>query len=82
MLNWKLRLKNRTTLITLSTALVALIYQILGTLGIVPAVTQDTVIGIIGMIVNVLCRLGIVVDHTTTGIADSEQALTYGEPKE
>ncbi len=67
MLNWKLRVKNRTTLITLSTALVALIYQILGT---------------IGMIVNVLCILGIVVDPTTTGIADSEQALTYDEPKE
>ena len=47
-----------------------------------PAVTQDTVIGILGMIVNVLCILGIVVDPTTTGIADSEQALAYDEPKE
>ena len=46
MLNWKLRVKNRTTLITLLTALVALVYQILGALGIVPAVTQDTVIGL------------------------------------
>ena len=41
MINWKLRLKNKATLLAIVTAVIALIYQILGMLGIVPAVSES-----------------------------------------
>lgn len=79
MLNWKLRLKNKTTLIALIGALAALIYQVLGAFGIAPGISEDTVLEIAGLAVNALCLLGIVVDPTTQGVADSERALEYTE---
>lgn len=82
MINWKLRLKNKTTLIALLTAVVALIYQTLLLFKIVPSITADDVLKVAGLAVNVLVLLGIVVDPTTKGITDSEQAKGYDKPKE
>lgn len=36
MINWKLRWKNKTTLLAITTAVIALVYQVLGLLGIAP----------------------------------------------
>lgn len=81
MINWKLRLKNKTTLLTLLLTVVAFIYQILGIFEIVPAISQDTVTQIITLVINMLAMLGIIVDPTTKGISDSQQALGYEAPK-
>ena len=78
-LNWKLRLKNKTTLIALIAALAALIYLVLGACGIAPGISEDTVLEIAGLAVNALCLLGIIVDPTTQGVADSDRALEYDE---
>lgn len=80
-INWKLRLKNKTTLTALIMALVALVYQVLGVCGVVPRVAQDQVTTIVSMVINILCLLGIVVDPTTAGVGDSERAMTYKEPR-
>ena len=40
-INWTVRLKNKTWLITFLAAIVAFIYQIFGMFGIVPTVSQD-----------------------------------------
>lgn len=79
-INWKLRLQNKTTLSALVLALVALVYQVLGVCGVVPRVSQDQIMTIASMVINVLCLLGIVVDPTTAGVGDSARALTYDEP--
>ena len=79
-MNWKLRLQNKTTLIALIAAAVSLVYQILGICGIVPRVSEDTIMTVAGTLINALCLLGIVVDPTTKGIADSERALNYEKP--
>lgn len=81
-INWKLRWKNKTTLTAIVLAVVALVYQILAVAGIVPGVSESQVVEIVGMVINLLCLLGIVVDPTTSGIIDSQQALTYDTPKE
>lgn len=81
MINWKLRFKNKTTLITLATAIVALVYQILGVFGVTPSISESNIIEGIGLIINALAVVGIVVDPTTEGTSDSKQALTYEEPK-
>lgn len=86
-INWMLRLKNKTTLLSLAALTVGFVYQVLGTFDIVPPISQDTVVQIIGYIVSFLVGLGIIVDPTTVGISDSERALvrnvpggTYAEP--
>ena len=80
-INWKLRFKNKATVVALLSALVALIYQVLSGLNITPSISQDTMTQGIGMILNMLAMLGIIVDPTTQGVADSDQALTYTDPK-
>ena len=81
-INWKLRLRNRATLTALISTAAALIYQLLALLGIAPTVERSTVLQYAGMVVQVLCLLGIVVDPTTAGVGDSAQALDYSKPKE
>lgn len=81
MINWKLRFKNKTTLIAMIGAATTFVYQMLSLLGVTPKISQDTVVQLISLIINVLVALGIVVDPTTNGISDSEQALNYQVPK-
>lgn len=81
-MNWKLRLQNKTTLVALIAAAVSLVYQVLGICGVVPRVTEDTILTVAGTLINALCLLGIVVDPTTKGIADSERAMNYNKPAE
>lgn len=81
-INWKLRLQNKATLTTLLLAAVAFAYQVLGILGITPAVSQDGITNLVAVLVNVLLALGIVVDPTTAGVGDSARAMGYDEPKE
>lgn len=80
-INWKLRLQNKTTLLAIAAAGIALVYQILGLIGVVPAVSQDAVMQTATMVVNLLALLGIVVDPTTAGTSDSEQAMKYDKPR-
>ena len=81
-INWKLRLKNKTTLTTLILAVIAIVYKILSLCGIVPAVAQGQVEEIAEMIIFILCILGIVVDPTTEGVSDSVRAMGYTKPYE
>ena len=80
MINWKLRLKNKVTLLTLSITVISFVYQILSLLGIVPAIAEETVIQLVTMIINILAMLGIIVDPTTAGLGDSDRALEYEVP--
>lgn len=79
-INWKLRFQNKTTLTAIVLAVIALVYQILGIFGIVPAVSQDTIVQLAGAVINLFVLLGIVVDPTTHGVADSERAMGYDTP--
>ena len=81
-INWMLRLQNKTTLLALIGAIVALVYQVLGIFEIVPAVSEDSVISATAVIKNLLVALGVVVDPTTSGVSDSTRALCYECPKE
>lgn len=80
-INWKVRFKNKTWLITFLITILAFIYQILGMFDIVPPITQDMATQLITIIVNMLVAVGVVIDPTTAGTSDSEQAMTYEEPK-
>lgn len=75
MINFKLRLKNKATLV----ALISAVFLMLQQFGLhIPNNIQEG----INTLVGILVILGIITDPTTKGIADSEQALTYQKPKE
>lgn len=80
-INWKVRIRNKTWLLAFIGAAAAFIYQALGMLGIVPAVSEDSLMQVIGLAVNLLAALGIVQDPTTAGLGDSGRALGYTEPR-
>lgn len=81
-INWKLRFKNKTTLISLITLIIGFVYQILSMFEVTPSISENDVTNIILMIVNILVAFGVVVDPTTAGVNDSKQALNYNVPKE
>lgn len=80
-MNLKVRFKNPVFLLTFLTTVIAFIYQILGLFGVVPKVSEDMVMQIITLVVNMLAGLGVLVDPTTKGIPDSERAKSYSEPQ-
>ena len=80
-MNFILRLKNKTCLVALISSIVAFVYQILGIFEVVPVISESEITQICGIVINLLVTLGIIVDPTTQGIADSKQALEYAEPK-
>ena len=81
MINWKLRWKNKTTLLAIATAVIALVYQVLGLFGIVPGVSESEVTQVVGLAINILVMVGIVTDPTTQGVSDSDRALRYDKPQ-
>ena len=73
MINFKLRLKNKATLV----ALISAVFLMLQQFGLnIPHNIQDGV----NTFIAILVILGIVTDPTTKGIADSERALNYVKP--
>lgn len=80
-INWKLRFQNKATLAAIVVQVITLVYAVMGMLGIVPGVGEDQVKNLAYMALELLCLLGIVVDPTTQGVADSENALKYTQPK-
>lgn len=74
MINFKLRLQNKATLI----ALISAVFLMLQQFGLeIPHNIQEGV----NTLVVILVILGIVTDPTTKGVADSEQALNYHQPR-
>ena len=80
-INWKVRFKNKTWLVTFLLAVLAFVYQILGMFDVVPPITQDMATQLIAAVINILVAVGVVIDPTTSGASDSKQALNYHEPK-
>lgn len=63
-LNLKIRLKNKTFIITMITTIIAFVYQMLAQFEVVPKITQDQTMQVLMLIVNILAGLGILVDPT------------------
>jgi len=76
-INWKVRLRNRVWLTTLLAAVCAFVFDILAMLDVVPAVTEDVVMQLISTVMTMLGMLGVVIDPTTEGAADSDRAMQY-----
>ncbi|MCI6821203.1 MAG: phage holin [Clostridiales bacterium] len=80
-INWKVRFKNKGTVTAIVAGMIAMIYQLLNLLGITPSVSESQAAEIAGLFINVLVLAGIVIDPTTRGINDSDNAMTYTCPR-
>ena len=76
-INWKARFKNKTFLVTFITLMIAFVYQVLGVFDIVSTVSEDSVVNLFTMFVNILAFVGVVIDPTTEGFYDSDRAMLY-----
>lgn len=81
MINWHVRLRNKTWLASALALIVTFVYDLLAMLDVVPPVGEGWVLELIKTVLTLLGMLGVVVDPTTKGVGDSAQALTYTEPK-
>lgn len=80
-MNILVRLKNPVFLLTFLATVVAFIYQVLGMFGVVPKISEDQLIQLVSLVINVLTALGVLVDPTTKGVGDSDRAMNYTEPQ-
>ena len=84
MVNWPVRVKNKTFWITFIPAILLLVQVILNVFGVTLHFgdLQNKFLDVVNAVFAVLVILGIVVDPTTKGVSDSTQAMTYTTPKE
>ena len=80
-INWKLRLKNKVTLMSIVTIILWIVYTVLSWFGIVPTIGQEAVERVIEAFLTVLVIVGIIADPTTEGLSDSERAMMYEKPR-
>ena len=83
MINWKVRIKNKTFWLTLIPAVLLLVQVVANVFGYTLDLGElgNKLIDVVNALFAVLMILGIVNDPTTAGISDSKQALNYDTPK-
>ena len=83
MINWKVRIKNKTFWLALIPAVLLLVQVVAAVFGFTLDLggLGNRLIDVVNALFSVLAILGIVTDPTTAGVKDSEQAMTYTTPK-
>ena len=83
-INWKVRIKSKAFWLAIIPALLLLVQVCAAPFGYTwdLGVLNAQLAAIVNALFAILAILGIVADPTTAGMGDSEQALTYTEPKE
>lgn len=83
MINWTVRFKNKTFWLALIPATLLFIQAVAKVFGFELDFGElgNNLTAVVNTVFALLAVLGVVVDPTTKGTSDSEQAMTYGEPK-
>lgn len=82
MINWKVRIKNKSFWLALIPAVLLLIQAVAALFGFELDLDflSERLLAVVNALFVVLTILGVVVDPTTQGVGDSERALGYDEP--
>lgn len=72
-INWSVRLKNKAFLLSLSGIVISFIFEILNLFEIAPIITENEVLHIFNVLLNVLSLLGVIADPTTKGLGDTNK---------
>lgn len=83
MINWKVRIKNKAFWIAIIPAVLVLIQAVAAVFGYTLDLGElgNKLLCVVNAVFVILSILGVVNDPTTSGLTDSELALTYDEPK-
>ena len=84
MINWTVRVKNKTFWLSLIPAVLLLVQVVAAVFGITLDLGDlgNKLLAVVNAVFAVLTILGVVNDPTTAGMSDSNQAMTYTKPKE
>ena len=82
-INWIVRFKNKAFWVAIIPAILLLAQQICALFGVELNIAglSDQLIAVVGTVFSVLALVGIVNDPTVASLSDSEQAMTYTEPR-
>lgn len=82
-INWKVRFANKQFWLSLIPALLLLIQVVAAVFGYTLDLGDlgNRLLAVVNALFAVLALLGVVTDPTTTGVSDSQQAMTYDKPK-
>lgn len=82
MINWKVRLKNKSFWIAVIPAVALVVQAVAAVFDFKLDFTTLTgkLIAVVDAVFALLIILGIIVDPTTSGFGDSERAMSYNEP--
>lgn len=82
-INWLVRIKNKVFWIAFIPAVLILIQSVAALFGYTLDLSDlgNKLLTVVEGVFGVLVILGVVVDPTTSGVTDSELAMTYTEPK-
>lgn len=83
MINWKVRIKNKTFWLTVIPAILLLAQVVASVFGLTLDLNDlgAKLLEVVNALFAVLMVIGVVNDPTTVGVGDSRQALTYEKPK-
>lgn len=83
-INWKVRIKSKTFWLAVIPAVLLLIQAVAAVFGYTLDLGDlgNRLVDVVNTLFVLLTTIGVVTDPTTAGISDSQQALTYTEPKE
>ena len=76
-INWKVRLRNKTWLASVLALIISFVYDLLAMAEYVPPLSEDWLMSLLQTLLTLLTALGVVIDPTTDGAADSDRAMTY-----
>lgn len=82
-INWKVRIKNKNFWITAIPAALLLVQAVLAVFGVTIDIGEvgNKLLVVVDAVFALLVGIGVLVDPTTAGLSDSEQAMTYQTPK-
>ena len=82
-INWIVRLKNKAFWMAIIPAILLLAQQVCGMFGVKIEIAglSDQLLAIVGTVFAILSLIGVVNDPTVATLSDSNQAMTYTEPK-
>lgn len=82
-INWKVRIKNKNFWITAIPAALLLVQAVLAVFGVKIDVGDigNKLLVVVDAAFALLVGIGVIMDPTTAGLSDSEQAMTYETPK-
>ena len=81
-INWIVRLKNKTFWLSVIPAVLLLIQVVANVFGYNLDLGElgNKLLSVVNAVFALLTILGVVADPTTSGVSDSDRAMTYNEP--